>query len=276
MIARTRPRPILRTGHPKRPRGLTWRPSERLLFGLLGFALVIPLWEAVTALGLVKKVLLSSPSLIVQTGVKDVLSGTIWPHLAASGSEFLVGFGAALIVGVPLGLLLGWFRRLEHLVQPWLAALYATPMVALIPLIILMVGIGLASKAIVVWLESVVVIVVSTLAGMKSTDVRHLEIARSFGASRWLTFRTVMVPTSVPFILAGFRLGVGRALVGVVVAEFLAANVGIGFYINVAGSSLQSARVFFGVILIGVFGILLGELVRRLERRFDRWRPEVS
>lgn len=274
MVARIQPIP--RTGHPRRPRGLRWRPSERVLFGLLGFVLVIPLWEAVSALGLVKKVLLSSPSLIVQTGIKDTVSGVIWPHLVASGSEFAVGFGAALLVGIPLGLLLGWFRRLDHLIEPWLAALYATPTIALIPLIILIAGIGLTSKAIVVWLESVVVIVVSTVAGMKATDVRHLDIASSFGASQWLTFRTVMLPTSVPFILTGFRLGVGRALVGVVVAEFIAANVGIGFYINVAGSSLQSARVFFGIILIGLFGIVLGELVRRLERRFDRWRPELA
>lgn len=274
MVARTQTIP--RTAHPRRPTTGAWRPSERILFGLLGFAVVLPLWEAISALGIVKKVLISSPSLIVQTGIRDVASGAIWPHLVASGSEFVAGFGAALLIGVPLGLVLGRFRRVDHIFEPWLAALYATPTIALIPLIILIAGIGLASKAIVVWLESVVVIVVSTVAGMKATDVRHLDIARSFGASRWLTFRTVMLPTSVPFILTGFRLGVGRALVGVVVAEFIAANVGIGFYINVAGSSLQSARVFFGVILIGLFGIVMGEIVRRLERRFDRWRPELS
>lgn len=233
-------------------------------------------WQAVVELGFVKKVLLSSPTLIFQAAVKDISSGAIWPHLQASGTEFVVGFAVALAIGVPLGLLLGSFRRLNYLLDPWLSAIYATPTVALIPLIVLIAGIGLTSKVIVVFLEAIFVITVSTMTGVRAADARHLDIARSFNASAGITFRTVTLPTSVPFILTGIRLGVGRALVGVVVSEFIASNVGIGFYISFNGSIFNSARVFFGIILLGLFGITLGELLRFVERRFDRWRPSIN
>lgn len=264
-----------RSRHPGSTRS-PWMPSERIVFGILGFIVVLGAWEAISRLGLVKKVLLSSPSLILEAGANDIASGVIWPHLTATGVEFALGFGVALATGIPLGLAIGWFRRLRYVVDPWLAAVYATPTVALIPLVILVAGIGLTSKVIVVWLETVVVVAVSTAAGVRATEARYYDIARSFRASKRTTFLTVVLPASIPFILTGVRLGVGRALVGVIVSEFIASNVGIGFYISYNGTVFQSARVFFGIILLGLIGITLGELVRRIERRFDVWRPALA
>jgi NitT/TauT family transport system permease protein len=271
-----RPQELARQSHPRAPRGLSLpRPSERLVWGLLGFAIVLPLWEAVVQLGFVRRVTLSAPSLILGTAIRDFTSGYIWPHLWVSGQEYLLGLAAALLTGIPIGLLLGLFRRLNYVFDPWLSALYATPTIALVPLIIIVFGIGLLSKVVVVWLEAIFVVVISTMAGVRAADPRHLDIARSFGASRWLRFKTVILPSSVPFILTGIRLGTTRALVGVVVAEFLASNAGIGFYINFSGTTFRTDRVMLGVILLGLIGIAIGELIRTAERRVERWRPAL-
>ena len=272
--------PLRRTAHPSPKSGFWPRPNERVIFGLLGFLIVLGTWELVSSseygLGLVKRVLLSSPTLILDAAIKDISSGAIWPHIVESGKEYAFGFSAALVTGIPLGLAIGWFRRLNHVLDPWLSAIYATPTVALIPLIILIFGIDLGAKIVVVWLEAIFVITVSTTTGVRAADAKYHDIAESFRASKWTVFRTVTLPASVPYILTGVRLGTGRALVGVVVSEFLAANAGIGFYISLNGSFFSSARVFFGIILLGVLGITLGELVRVVEKRFDRWRPAIS
>jgi len=119
-------------------------------------------------------------------------------------------------------------------------------------------------------------VLLSAMAGARAADVRQLTIARSFGASRSRTFRSVILPTSVPFILTGVRLGAGQALVGLTIAEFLGANTGIGFYINFNGTILRTDRVMLGIIILGIVGITVGELTRRLERRFESWRPALG
>ncbi len=255
---------------------LPWRPSERLVLGLLGFVVVLIVWQAASDLRLVRKAVLSSPRLILDAAITDISSGAIWPHIQASGTEYVLGFGAALLVGIPIGLAIGLFRRLNYLLDPWLSAIYATPTVALVPLIILVLGIELEAKVFVVFLEAIFVVTVSAMAGVRAADAQFHDIAQSFRASSWMRFRTVILPASVPFILTGARLGTGRALVGVVVAEFLASNGGIGFYISLNGSLLQSARVYFGIVLLGILGVALGESVRVIERRFDRWRPAIQ
>ena len=255
---------------------LRWRPSERLVFGLIGFVGVIGLWEAASQLKLVKKVVLSSPSLIWEAAVKDISTGAILPHIAISATEYFLGLGLAIAIGIPLGLAIGLFRRLNYVLDPWLSALYATPTVALVPLIILIFGIGLETKVVVIVLESIFVITVSVMAGVHTADAVYHDVAESFKASPWMRFRTVVLPASTPYILTGIRLGTGRAVVGMVVAEFLAGNSGIGFYIGLNGALLLTARVYFGIILLGFLGLFLGELVRVLERRFERWRPRIN
>jgi ABC-type nitrate/sulfonate/bicarbonate transport system permease component len=268
---------LARRSHPGRSRYSRPRLKERLVFGLLGFVIVLPLWELVVQLGYIKRVTLSSPSLIANAAINDLfVTGSLWPHLAQSSQQFVLGLGLALLTGVPLGLALGLFRRLNYLLDPWLSAIYATPTIALVPLIVLVLGLGLSSKIFIVWLEAIFVVTVSTMSGVRAAEARYLDLARSFRASRWLTFRSVIVPSSFPFILTGIRLGTTRALVGVVVAEFFAANAGIGFYINFSGTTLRTDRVMLGVIMLGLFGIVLGEAVRRVEQRYERWRPDIN
>ena len=268
---------LARRGHPGGRRFGLPKINERLAYGLLGFLIVLPLWELVVRAGLVRRVTLSAPSLIATAAVDQLfVTGALWPHLFRSSQQFVLGLGLALVTGVLLGLALGMFRRLNYLLDPWLSALYATPTIALAPLIILILGLGLESKVFIVWLEAIFVIVVSTMAGVRAAESSFLEIAKSFGASRWRAFTSVIVPSSVPFIITAVRLGTTRALVGVVVAEFLSANAGIGFYINFSGTTLRTDRVMLGVILLGLFGVMMGEAVRVVERRFERWRPDIA
>ena len=257
-----------------------WLPSERMIYGLLGFIVVVFVWELVSSsqygLGLVRRVQLSSPTLILEAAITEITTGEIWPHLLESSKAYFLGLGSALVTGIPLGLAIGWFRRLNYVVDPWLSAIYATPSVALIPLIILIFGIDLEAKIVVVWLGTIFEVTVSAAAGVHAGEARFHDIAHSFGASRWMRFRSVTLPASVPYILSGIRLATGRALVGVVVSEFLAANAGIGFYISLNGSFFNTAEVFFGIIILGVVGLTLGELVRQVEKRFDRGRPALT
>ena len=251
------------------------RANERLLYGIVGFIVVLVLWEAAADLGLYRRSLLSSPSFIWTAAVQDFGSGTIFPDLSTSLIEFSLGFFAALIIGIPLGFLIGMFQRVDDLLSPLLYGVYSTPKAAIAPLIILVAGIGLESKVILVFLLAFFSVIVSTVSGVRATTERHLDLARSFGAPRMLIFRSVILPSTFPFILTGIRIATGRALVGVIVAEELAANEGIGHYIELYGAFLQTSRVMLGVVLLGVFGVALGELVRRVEKRYEVWRPEI-
>lgn len=249
--------------------------NERVFYGVIGFIGLLLVWEAATGTGILRRSLLSTPSSIWRVAVADFGSGAIWPHMTTSLTEFAIGFVVSLAIGIPVGLAIGWFRRVDYFLSALLAGLNATPNVALIPLIILIAGIGLESKVIVVFLSAFFAVVVTTFTGVQSISRRHLEITRSFGGSRWLAFRTVALPSTIPFILSGIRIGAGRALVGVVSAELLSANQGLGFYIELRGTFLDTARVMLGITLFGVFGVIMGELIRLAEKRFEVWRPEL-
>jgi len=251
------------------------RSNERVFYGILGFILVTVIWELAADAGVFRRSLLSAPSLVWEAAVTDFGAGTIWPDLRTSFVEFGLGFVSALVIGIPIGFLIGIARRVDSFLSPLLAGIYSTPKAAIAPLIILVAGIGLESKVILVFLLTFFSVIVSTMSGVRSVGEKHLDIARSFGASRWLTFRSVVLPSTFPFILTGARIATGRALVGVVIAEELAANEGIGHYISFYGSFLQTQRVMLGVVLLGLFGIALGEGVRRIEKRYEAWRPRV-
>ena len=249
---------------------------ERWIVGATAVGAVLGGWEWVGRSGLVDALFLSTPTAIVATAVEMAGTGELSEHLAASGTEFFAGYLLAVLTAVPLGLLAGWYARLNYALDPFLSALYATPRVALLPLIILWAGVGLWSKILVVFLGAFFPICMSTLAGVRTVDPSHLRVARSFLAGDAHVFRTVILPASVPFLVAGLRLGVGRALVGVVVGELYAASAGVGFMIALAASTFRTDRLFVGIAIIGAFGVLCNEVLSRLERRVELWRPRVG
>jgi NitT/TauT family transport system permease protein len=194
--------------------------------------------------------------------------------MAYSGRNFLVGFALALAAGVVLGVLVGWYRRLEMLLNPFLNSLYATPRIAMIPLIIIWFGIGMWSKVFIVFLSAFFPILINTIGGIKATDADLLRAARAFCASDWQIFTTLAIPGAVPFILTGVRQGVALGLIGVVVGEMFGGSEGIGFRVAYGGQTFATDTLFVGVVIIAAAGILFTALAERLERHFSRWRPE--
>jgi NitT/TauT family transport system permease protein len=266
--------------------------NERAILGIISVAFVLTCWEAwtrgwladlaqlITGVSVerlrINPIFLSAPTAIVQTAARLFATGEIWNDLRVSGLEWFVGFFLSIAVGLPLGLAAGWYRRFNFAVDPFLSAMNATPRVALLPLIIIWIGIGIWSKIAIVFLGAVIPICINALAGVRTTDARLLRVARSFGSSEGRLFRTIILPNSLPFILAGLRLGVGRATVGIVVGELYAATAGIGFMITVAGATFQTDKVFVGIVIIAIFGLLMVEMLTRVERRFETWRPKVG
>jgi ABC-type nitrate/sulfonate/bicarbonate transport system permease component len=250
-----------------------WRRNENVLLGGAAVLVFLAFWEAAVAFGLVNPLFTSAPSRILRTGYQMFADGSILYDLQVSGLEFAVGYGLAVLVGVPLGILMGWYRRLDAVLDPFVSALYATPRIALLPLVMIWFGIGLASKIAIIFLGAVFPILVNTITGVRTIGADFIKVARSFGASDRQLFFTVALPSSVPLLLAGLRLGLGHALIGIVVGEMYGATAGIGFLISVSGARFQTDRVMVGIIIIALAGVLMTSLLRAIERRFERWRP---
>jgi NitT/TauT family transport system permease protein len=235
-----------------------------------------PLVGAAAERWVVKPIFISSPTRIAEAAYRMFfVTGEIWTDLKWSALEYVAGLAMAIVAGIPLGLAAGWYRRFSYAGEPFLTAFNATPQIAFLPLIVVWVGTGLAAKILIIFLLAVLPIAMSAQAAVRTTDPRLVNLARSFSAGEWQLFRSIILPSAIPFLLAGLRLAVGRAMIGIVVGEIYGSAVGIGAMINQAGSLFQTDRVFVGVLTIVAAGIALSELVRRIERRVETWRPPL-
>ncbi|MGE5817307.1 MAG: ABC transporter permease [Deltaproteobacteria bacterium] len=251
--------------------------QEKKILGSIAVALFLITWELVgNVYQLVNPMFMSAPSLIWKAAVQLFGSGEIWNDLRVSGIEFAWGYFLSVLIGVPFGIAIGWYKKFAYTCDPFVNAMNATPRVALLPLVIIWLGIGILSKVGIIFLGAVFPLIINTRDGVKTTPHNLLTAARSFGASEWQIFRSVVIPSTVPFILTGLRLAIGRALIGVMVGELYAATAGIGFMITVAGATFQTDKVFVGVLIFAISGMVATELVDKAERRFDRWRPKVG
>jgi ABC-type nitrate/sulfonate/bicarbonate transport system permease component len=249
------------------------RSRQRTMRGLAGVVAFFTLWEIMFQVGLLNPLFFGEPWGVVKALV-DLLSpgGGLLPHLAESGKEFGLGFGIGTSAGLVLGILLGWFTILDDVTEPLVAAFYATPYVAFLPLVIIWVGIGTMSKAVIVMWAVFFPVLINSIAGVKNTPPEFLRVADSFFVGRRRVLTTVVLPAAVPFLLAGIRQAIGRGLVGVIVAEFYLANMGIGFYIQRETSVLNANNAFAAILLIALMGILLVRSVAVFERRVGmRW-----
>jgi len=245
-----------------------------MMLGGMAVVLFLAVWEWAGTSGAINPLFTSAPSRIVNAFVRLSNDGELGKDIVVSGLEFVYGFGLSIIVGIPFGILMGWYRPLNALLDPFVNFFYATPRVALLPLMIIWLGIGINSKIAVVYLGAIFAILINTITGMNALDASLIKAARSFGASDMQIFRTIAVPGSVPFILGGIRLGLGHALIGVVVGELYAATAGVGYLIAVAGNTFQTDKVFVGVIIIAAAGMFITAVMKRLESHFDAWRPQ--
>src|SRR5260370_31361817 len=263
------------TSRPAR-RKTFWQRNENWLLGSISMLIFLGVWELAVRLGLVNPLFTSSPSRIAIAAVEMFADGSIYGHLRVSGSEFLLGFSLAVVIGVPLGILMGWYSRLDAVLDPFVSALYATPRIALLPLVMIWFGIGVMSKIAIVFLGAIFPILVNTITGVRTVNADFVKVARSFGSNDWQMFLTVALPSSGPLLLTGLRLGIGHALVGIVVGEMYGATHGLGYLIATSGARFQTDKVMVGIIIIAAAGVALTELLRVIERCFEAWRPAVG
>ena len=189
-----------------------------------------------------------------------------------SATLFLTGFVLALVVGAPLGLLLARVRALRIGIEPYLMTLYATPMVALIPFILSLMGFGFAPKVLLVFLFAVFPVLYNTVEGARSIKPELIEVAKSFRSGEWALWSEVMLPFTLPYIMTGVRQAIGRALVGMVAAEFFLSSTGLGQIIMSASQNFDTAGVFASILVIGLIGVGLMRLGLAIEQHFARWR----
>jgi len=275
MKTETLVQPQIKAKPSARPRENFFQKHEPLILGGGSVLIVVGIWEAIWSYtDWISPLFFSGPSAIAKTFWTVLTEGNLLADLAFSGKNFAIGFSIALVTAVVLGVIIGWYRRIRLVLDPFLSALYAAPRVAMMPLIIIWFGIGMWSKVFIVFLSAFFPILVNTVAGIRNMDRDLLRAARAYCASDWQIFTTLAIPGSVPFILTGVRQGVAVGLIGVVVGEMLGSSEGIGFMVAYGGQTFQTDTLFVGFVIIALAGILLAWLAERLERRFSRWRPE--
>ena len=253
--------------------GRVFREHAHAFLGGLSVCLILSVWEWSFRSQAINPIFISAPSQIALS-FYTLAQTELLSDMLSSGRAFLIGFGLAILVGILLGFLVGWFTPVEAVLDPFISFLYATPRVALLPLLVIWVGIGSNSEIAVVFLGALFVIIINTSTGVKNLDAALLKAAHSFGANGAQIFWTIALPGSVPFILSGMRLGLGHALVGIVVGELVGSRSGIGYLMAKGGSTYQTDRVFVGVLIIAIVGILFTALFKRMEDHFQSWMPE--
>jgi len=247
-------------------------PRKEIVRGCVSLLAGLAIWEALAQLLLENELLIPPPSSVARTFWRLTVTGQLNKHFAATLLEFAYGFSTACIIGVVIGYFMGLYKRFDEIMDPWIATLYSIPIIAVVPLIIIWFGIGMTSKVIVVFKITVVAIILNTAAGIKNLDPVWLELAKSLRLSGWETTYKIRVPGALPYIITGMRLGVGRALLGVIVAELMASNAGLGFLLRDSSETWDSPKLFVTVFLLAGMGSVSFNLIKRFERRMAPWR----
>ncbi len=229
------------------------------------------LWEFISRFVINNALFLAAPSQIAVAIYHLAVSGQLWHHMAISALEFALGYIIAAVLGIALGLAMASSVTAKQALQPWVSGLYATPTIALAPLFILWFGIGIWSKVIVVISLVLFPVTINTEAGLRTTSERLIEMLRSFGATQRQIFFKVSLPSAVPFILAGLKLGIGRGLIAVVVAELFGSRAGLGRLISQSADAFNMPELFAGVVILAGAGIVLTAGFSRLEQRLVPW-----
>jgi ABC-type nitrate/sulfonate/bicarbonate transport system permease component len=241
--------------------------------GLLGIIAFFLAWELATRLQILNPFYFPPFSNIIVKGIELFVDGSIWDHMWFSLTNFSIGFAIAVVIGVVAGVPMGWYRGISKTFDPLLSGIYATPLIALLPLIIMLFGLGPISKIIMTVLAAVFPILINTMTGIANTDHRLITMSRAFGATDRTVFMKVSIPGSLPYIVAGMRVALGRALVYIVVAEQYGAAMGLGYLSSVAAQRFQMAAMFVPIVIIACLGAALNELLKATERRLEKWKP---
>lgn len=251
---------------------LVWyRNGEQVILGVAGLLLVVIFWQSASLLEWVNPLLASSPAQIVSSAIEQSEKGKLWADFRVTMIEFIIAFGISAILGVLIGMVMGWFRRVEYAADPFVWFFYSTPLIAFYPVFVIWFGLGFNTVIMMGFLMSVIPITVNTFSGVKGTNPILIRAARSFGASNRQILLKIALPSALPMVVAGWRIGVERSLIGVIVGEMFSSNEGLGFRISYFGARLQTANLFVSLVLVVLFGLLLTQLLRLIETRLLKW-----
>lgn len=249
---------------PKQARSLTW------MIRLASIVFVLGGWEIVGRH--INPLFMSYPSAIAVAAIRLIRSGELLVALESSLQTLLLGFFIASIVGVALGLLIGRYRTMEAATDWLVNALYATPLVAIVPLVILWFGLGAEAKLFIVTILAVFPILINTAAGVRNVSPALIDVGTAFAANERQVFTKIILPAALPFMMTGLRLGVGRAIIGMVVAEFFTAITGLGALIVKYGNQYDTASMFVPILVLMLLGVALTVLLRRAEEAIAPWK----
>lgn len=259
-----------------RRRGLRWPFSRQFSLSLLSVGLLLLLWWAITALGLVAPLFLPPPQVVLQKLIliaspQGFMDATLWQHLGASLARMLVALFFAALIGIPVGIAMGLSPAIRGLLDPLIELYRPVPPLAYLPLMVIWFGIGETSKILLIYLAIFAPVAMSALAGVKSAQQVRLRAARSLGASRWQVLWFVVLPGALPEILTGLRIGLGVGWSTLVAAELIAATRGLGFMVQSAGEFLATDVVLAGIAVIALIAFALELGLRALQRRLTPW-----
>lgn len=253
-----------------------WFAAGRMLIRSAAILVLLATWEVLPRLHLVEPAFLPPLSEVLATGWQLIRSGELASHVQASLSRSLTGFALSIASGVPLGLLMGWYKGFERAISPLLESLRNTAALALLPVFILFLGIGEASKIALIVYAGSWPILLNTLSGVRNVDPLLIKFGRTMGLTPLQLFRKVILPAAVPMIFVGIRLAGATSLVVLVAAEMIGAKAGLGYLIIYSQYNFQISHMYLGIITITVIGLLFNQLLQYIEARFTSWKPAAQ
>lgn len=250
-----------------------WTRAHRVIFwriivGLLLFGG----WQIASTFGFIEIVFFSRPTDIVARVFTFIISGEVWLHLGITLQEIGYGFAMGALLGLTCGFILGRSEFLADIFEPYLLAFYGIPRIALAPIFIIWLGIGIWSKVAIVFIQVFFLVFVNTYSGMRNIHEEYVLLARVMGSSESLILRRIIIPAAAPFIMMGIRSAVPYSVIGAVVGEFMAANKGLGYYIYRAGATFDSAGAFAGIAVLLTYIVTANFIIQTLEKKTIRWR----
>jgi NitT/TauT family transport system permease protein len=232
---------------------------------------VLLMWELLSRF-VVPPQFLPPPSAIVRAFIATTESGELPRQLLQTASVLVLGFSLAILSGMTIGIAMGIFPALRRSLDPYVSTFNAMPTIALVPLVIIWLGLGYEAKVFLTWIVSVPTVIINAETGVANVPPAFIETARAFGCNRRQVFRRVILHAAVPYFVAGIRLALGRALVGVIVAEMFTALTGLGYMIVLYGNTFRTAELFVPIVVLAVLSVTITKLIYRIEAKLAPWR----
>lgn len=251
--------------------GRVYRLHEKKFDACVSVIVGLAAWTVLDSVLINNPLVLVGPLRIAQAFMRLLSRGELIRHVYATFVEFILGYFVGVVIGVGLGVLMALSRTVKQVLNPWVTILYNTPVILLAPLFITALGVGIASKVVIVFIAAVFPVLFNTYAGITTVDSRLVEAVRAFGGTFGQIFFKVTVPTALPLVMTGLRLSVGRAIIGAIVSEFFGSRAGIGYLITEASEAFRTAEAFVGVVLLAVGGYVTFEILKYAEQKIAPW-----